>query len=124
MPGVVVYTLSSCDSCRRALKWLRAKQITFVERAIRENPPLPEELKRALEQKAGEVCRLFNTSGQEYRAFGLSERLPSLSIPDAVALLAGNGRLVKRPFLSGPGWATAGFDEQEWDKLLASGKAK
>ena len=99
---------------------MRAKKLTFVERAIRENPPLPAELKRALAQKQGEIRRLFNTSGQEYRAFGLSERLPSLSSSDAVALLAGNGRLVKRPFLSGPGWATAGFDEKEWDGLVQS----
>lgn len=118
MPGLVVYTYSACDSCRRAVKWLRAKGVAFEERPIRENPPLPAELRRALEQKQGELRRLFNTSGQDYRAFGLSERLPTLSTADAVALLAGNGRLVKRPFLSGPGFATAGFDEKEWKGLL------
>ena len=118
VPGIVVYTYTSCDSCRKAVKWLRENKITFVERPIRENPPMPAELRRALEHKEGEVRRLFNTSGQEYRAFGLSERLPGLSVSDAVALLAGNGRLVKRPFLSGPAFATAGFHEKEWKSLL------
>ena len=122
MSGVVVYTYAACDSCRRAVKWLRANEIVFVERPIREQPPSVAEIKRAIENKKGELRRVFNTSGQDYRAFGLSDRLPNLSQADAVALLSGNGRLVKRPFLSGSGYATAGFDEDEWTALLVKKK--
>ena len=118
MAGIVVYTYAACDSCRRAVKWLKSKGIVFVERPIRENPPTQAELKRALAQRSGELRRIFNTSGQEYRAFGLSDRLGSMREGDALALLAGNGKLVKRPFLSSPSYAFAGFDEEAWSKLL------
>lgn len=124
MAGIVVYTYAACDSCRRAVTWLKAHGVSFVERPIRESPPTKAELKRALADRGGELRRLFNTSGQEYRAFGLSERLGSMSVPDALALLAGNGKLVKRPFLSAPDYAVAGFDEETWRRRLVRGPAK
>lgn len=79
---------------------------------------MASELRRAIEQRDGDLKKVFNVAGQEYRAFGLSSRLPTMRPADAVALLAGNGRLVKRPFLVGPGFATAGFSEAEWKGLL------
>jgi arsenate reductase len=109
-----VYTLSNCDTCRKAVKWLRAKDIAFEERAIRETPPSPAELRKALAALGGERRKLFNTSGQEYRAQKLGEKLPELSDAAALALLAGNGSLVKRPFLIGDGVALVGFDETAW----------
>ena len=120
MPGIVVYTYAACDSCRRAVAWLRNRGVAFTERPIRENPPMASEIRRAIEQGDGDLKRVFNTAGQDYRAFGLSSRLPTMRPADAVALLAGNGRLVKRPFLVGPGFATAGFNEKHWSSLLES----
>jgi arsenate reductase len=37
---------------------------------------------------------------------------------DALALLAGNGRLVKRPFALGEGFGLAGFDAAEWTRAF------
>lgn len=67
----------------------------------------------------GELRRLFNTSGRDYRAEKLGERLPSLSDDAALALLAANGNLVKRPFVIGPGVALVGFDETAWAAALS-----
>lgn len=113
---IKVYTLSNCDTCRKAVKWLRAKDIAFEERAIRETPPTSAELRKALAALGGARQKLFNTSGQEYRAQKLGEKLPELSDTAALALLAGNGSLVKRPFLVGDDVALVGFDEGAWAK--------
>ena len=56
----------------------------------------------------------------EYRALGMGERLDSLSETEAIALLAGNGNLVKRPFAVGSGLACAGFQEAAWTAWLPS----
>jgi arsenate reductase len=109
-----LYTLSNCDTCRKAVKWLRAKGIAFEERAIRETPPTKAELEVALAAYGGERGKLFNVSGQEYRAQKLGEKLPELSDAAALKLLAGNGSLVKRPFLVGDGRALVGFNEKAW----------
>ncbi|MEO5961656.1 MAG: Spx/MgsR family RNA polymerase-binding regulatory protein [Opitutaceae bacterium] len=114
MSGLTLYGLANCDTCRRAVKWLRAQGVEFEERPIRETPPKPVELETALAAKGGEIRKLFNVSGRDYRELKLAEKLPQLSEEDAIALLAGNGNLVKRPFLVGPGVALAGFDEATW----------
>lgn len=113
-----VYTLSNCDSCRRAVKWLRANDVPFEEKAIRETPPGPRELRAALASAGGNLRMLFNTAGADYRAQQLGEKLPSLTEAAAIALLAANGNLVKRPFLVGDGVALTGFDETVWSGAL------
>lgn len=118
---LTVYTLSTCDTCRKATKWLRAQGMPFVERAIRETPPSVAELRRALAAHEGDVRKLFNTAGRDYREQRLGEQLPNLSETQALTLLAGNGNLVKRPFLVTGGGARAGFSEAGWKAALATG---
>jgi arsenate reductase-like glutaredoxin family protein len=60
-----------------------------------------------------------NTSGRDYREQHLGEKLPGLAESEALALLAANGNLIKRPFLVGPEWARAGFNESAWQTALA-----
>lgn len=114
MSPLRLYTLSNCDTCRKAVKWLRARGVTFEERAIRETPPTPVELRTMLAAYDGELKKLFNTAGGDYREQKLGEKLPTLSEAAALALLAGNGNLVKRPFAIGGGVALVGFDEKAW----------
>jgi arsenate reductase len=113
-----IYTLSNCDTCRAALKWLKARQIECEERAIRETPPSPEELRTMLAAYDGQFRPLFNTAGRDYRALKLSEKMPAMTASAALLLLAENGNLVKRPFLIGSGVALVGFDEAAWAKAL------
>jgi arsenate reductase len=118
MSALKIYTYANCDTCRKAVKWLRAHDLEFDERPIRETPPSPAELKAMLAAQGGELRRLFNTSGKDYREQKLGEKLPSLSPAAALGLLAGNGNLVKRPFLLGTGVALTGFDEPAWSVAL------
>ncbi|HUR58006.1 MAG TPA: Spx/MgsR family RNA polymerase-binding regulatory protein [Opitutaceae bacterium] len=113
-----VYTLSHCDTCRRAVKWLRLHGVELEEKAIRETPPTAAELRAALAALGGNRMQLFNTAGADYRAQKLGEKLPALSDTAAIALLAGNGSLVKRPLVIGQGVALAGFNEAAWAAAL------
>ncbi len=117
---VIVYTYAACSTCRAAVKWLREKQVAFVEKPIRETPPTLGELRRMLAFQNGNLRRLFNSSGLEYRALKLSEKLASMTEAEALALLAGNGRLVKRPFVLGDKFGLVGFGSEAW--ALAFGK--
>jgi arsenate reductase len=100
------------------VKWLRAHDLVFEERAIRETPPTVAELRTMLKVQSGELRKLFNTSGRDYREMKLGETLPTLSEAAALALLAGNGNLVKRPFLLGEKTGLVGFDEKTWAAAL------
>jgi arsenate reductase (glutaredoxin) len=115
---LIVYTLATCDSCRRAVKWLKAREISFEERAIRDTPPAAKELRTMLDAHDGVMRALFNTAGRDYRDLNLSKVLPTLSPAEALERLARNGNLVKRPFAIGPGVALVGFDEAKWAEAM------
>ncbi len=118
MKTPTVYTYAQCDTCRRAVKWLRAQEIAFTEKPIRETPPTLRELDAALRAVDGDLRRLFNTSGRDYRAMKLGDRLSTIGKDEAFALLAANGNLVKRPLLIGGGTALVGFKEDAWKAAL------
>jgi arsenate reductase (glutaredoxin) len=103
------------------MKWLRAHAFDFEEIAIRQQPPTTNELKRMLAAYDGELRRLINTSGREYREQKLGERLPQMPTEEVLSILAQNGNLVKRPFLIGASTSLVGFDEETWRKALGRG---
>jgi arsenate reductase (glutaredoxin) len=113
-----IYTLKTCDSCRKATKWLTEHELPFQEIAIREQPPSLAELKRALANLDGDIRKLFNTSGQDYRAMDLKEKLPTLSTAQALELLASNGNLIKRPFIISLSTTLVGFKPEVYTSKL------
>jgi arsenate reductase len=115
---MTVYTYSNCSTCRDAVKWLREHGISFAEKPIYESPPSIAELKRMLKFQNGNLRRLFNTSGQQYRALRIAEKLPRMSEAETLALLASSGRLVKRPFLLGDEFGLVGFDPDAWKTVF------
>lgn len=115
-----VYAYKNCDTCRNALKFLAEKKIAHELIAIRERPPTVKELRAMLGHVGGDLRRLFNTSGGDYRELHMKERLPKLSVDEALALLAGNGNLVKRPFALTARTGVVGFKPEEWERFLAA----
>lgn len=112
--NIEIYTLKTCDTCHKAVKWLRENGMSFKEIPIREKPPTLPELHLALKSAGGDIRKLFNTSGQDYRALNLKESLPTMPEVEALKLLASNGNLIKRPFLVKGDRALTGFDPQIW----------
>lgn len=112
-----VYEYSRCGTCRNALKYLDAKGIKYTAVPIRETPPSIKELKQML-KGTGELKRLLNTSGQDYRKLGMKDKVKELSEDEVLKLLNENGNLIKRPFVLGDGIATTGFKAEVWDEIF------
>lgn len=112
-----VYSYGACSTCRKALSWLKEEGIDVESIDITLTPPSVAELEAALHQ-LGSRSRLFNTSGQSYRALG-AQRVQSMGDAEALAALAADGKLIKRPFLvTADGRITTGFRPEEWLELL------
>ena len=107
-----------CSTCKKARAWLNEKGIAFEERDIKEQNPTEEELRRWHAMSGLPLKRFFNTSGQQYRALGLKDRLPGMDEEEQLALLASDGMLVKRPILVGGGFVLTGFRPKEWEETL------
>lgn len=113
-----VYAYSGCDTCRKALKFLQQHGVEAEVLPIRDQPPTVAELKSMLGHVGGDLRRLFNTSGQDYKALDMKTKLPAMSEAEALELLASCGNLVKRPFALTKGGGVVGFKEDEWRALL------
>lgn len=114
-----LYAYAKCSTCQKALKFLKTEGIPYREIPIREIPPSVPELKQGLQAQGGNLRKLFNTSGLDYKALGLKDKLPAMSESEALKLLSSRGNLVKRPFAVGPGIALSGFDAALWKKALS-----
>jgi arsenate reductase len=114
-----VYAYAGCSTCRKALAWLRDRGISFEVIDITTTPPSAEQLRQALDQLGGR-SRLFNTSGKSYRELGAAT-VKAMDDDQAVAALAADGRLIRRPFLvSATGAILTGFTPGEWEASLVS----
>lgn len=107
-----------CSTCQKAKAWLQERGVAFDERDIKQDNPTEQEL-RAWHEKSGlPLKRFFNTSGLQYKALGLKDKLPAMTEDEQYALLATDGMLVKRPLLVGDDFVLAGFWEADWTKRL------
>ena len=107
-----------CTTCQKAKKWLEENNVAFIERHIRENNPTVDELKAWHRQSGLPLKKFFNTSGLQYKALQLKEKLPTMSEDEQFELLASDGMLVKRPLLIGETFVLVGFKEAEWTNTL------
>lgn len=107
-----------CTTCQKARQWLDAHGVDYTVRDIKENNPTEAELRAWHAQSGLPLKRFWNTSGLQYRALELKDRLPQMSEDEQFALLATDGMLVRRPILVGDDFALPGFREAEWEKVL------
>ncbi|MEI7666520.1 MAG: Spx/MgsR family RNA polymerase-binding regulatory protein [Synechococcaceae cyanobacterium ELA263] len=111
-----LYSYGACSTCRKALTWLKQQAIEVEVIDITAQTPSRQELESALEQLGR--SRLFNTSGQSYRALGAAV-VKALSDAEALQALADDGKLIKRPFLvTAAGRISTGFNPEDWTSLL------
>ena len=108
-----------CTTCQKAKKYLDERGISYTLRDIKLENPTREELSRWHQASGLELRKLFNTSGLQYRALSLKDRLPAMSEDEMLELLATDGMLVKRPLLVLENRVLVGFKEKEWESALA-----
>lgn len=116
-----VYQYPNCSTCKNALKFLKEAKVPFDSVHIVDQPPSVAELQQvltALKSEGGSLKNLFNTSGAVYKEMQLSTKLSDYSEAEALALLAENGKLIKRPFVVSKKFSAVGFKAEVWkDKI-------
>ena len=116
--GMLVLVYRKCSTCIKALKWLDANGVEYVERAIVEENPTYEELKEWYGKSGLPLKKFFNTSGVLYKEMKLKDKLPEMSEEEQLKLLATDGKLVKRPLVVGEEFVLTGFKEAEWSAKM------
>ena len=107
-----------CSTCQKAKAWLDERGISYDLRDIKTDNPTAEELTLWYRKSGLPLKKFFNTSGLQYKALGLKDKLPGMSEAEQLALLATDGMLVKRPLLVGDSFVLTGFRAAEWEAAL------
>lgn len=115
---MLVLEYPPCSTCKRATAWLDSHGISYETRHIKDENPSYEELKQWYAESGLPLKRFFNTSGLQYKALGLKDKLPTMSEDDQLHLLSTDGMLVKRPLVIANEKILTGFRETEWEQAL------
>ena len=107
-----------CTTCQKAKAWLDNQDVSYTLRDIKLDKPTAEELRQWWTASGLPLKKFFNTSGLQYKALGLKDKLPAMSEEEQLSLLATDGMLVKRPILVGDGFVLTGFRQAEWEEKL------
>ena len=107
-----------CSTGQKARAFLDEHGAAYTLRDIKTENPTAEELRCWWEKSGLPLKRFFNTSGLQYKALGLKDRLPDMDEQAQLDLLATDGMLVKRPILVGEDFVLVGFRAAEWEQQL------
>ena len=107
-----------CTTCKKAQKWLDENQIAYDLRDIKEVNPTRSELETWYKASGLPLKKFFNTSGLQYKALNLKDKLPTMTEDEQLNLLSTDGMLVKRPLYITEDTVLVGFKEAEWEAKL------
>jgi arsenate reductase (glutaredoxin) len=117
MPLVLSY--SGCGTCKKALAWLKSKNLAVRVRPIVDEAPTQAELKKWILASGLPVKKWLNTSGRSYRMLGKAT-VDAATEATLVQWLSTDGKLVKRPVLVDGDSVLVGFREADWAEHFAS----
>ena len=115
---MLFFCYPKCTTCQKAKAFLDSRGVAYDLRDIKLENPTADEL-RGLWKKSGlPLKKFFNTSGLQYKALGLKDKLPDMDEEAQLSPLATDGMLVKRPILAGEDFVLVGFRQAEWEEAL------
>lgn len=113
--SVTLYGIKSCDTCRKARRWLDAGGFDYRYHDLREDGVDAGVLRRWCRQLGWEA--LLNRRSTTWRSLDQSERA-GLDADSAVALMRRHPTLIKRPVLEAGDAVLAGFSESRYQTLF------
>ena len=111
---VIIYGIKSCDTCRKALKWLKAEGIEHQFHDLRKDGLDPTSLSRWVTEVGWE--KLLNRRGATWRSLSDAERY-GIDETKAEALMLENPTLIKRPVFEVGNKIVVGYSAAEQQAL-------
>ncbi len=120
----LLLSYATCSTCKKAIAWLAARGIAVDIRPIVDDPPRPKELAAWMPTSGLAARKWLNTSGQSYRDLGGKATFEGATDERIAAMLAGDGKLVKRPVLVTDHGVLVGFDAEAYASHFEAAAAR
>ncbi|MGN8157193.1 Spx/MgsR family RNA polymerase-binding regulatory protein [Salinisphaera sp. RV14] len=112
-----LFGIKTCDTCRRARKWLDDAGIDYAWIDVREDGVSRERLD-AWREALGDAA-LLNKRSKTWRDFDADQRAAAEA--DPMPVLLAHPTLIKRPILETPRETLAGFSRARYENALTGG---
>jgi arsenate reductase len=112
---VVIYGIRNCDTMKKARAWLDARKVAYRFHDYKAAGVEKSQLDHWVAQLGWET--LLNRAGTTFRKLPEAEK-SGLTEKKAIALMLAQPSMIKRPILEKGGKFTAGFDPEQYEKLL------
>lgn len=110
---MVVYGIKNCGTVKKAISWLNEKNIPYEFHDYKKQSVTQEKLQEWSRQLGWE--NLINRKGTTWRRLGDAEKEKVKDEASALAVLAANTSMIKRPIIEKDGkLMTIGYDEKEF----------
>jgi arsenate reductase len=111
-----LFGISSCDSCRKATKWLKENSQEFRYHDLRNNGVEVQMLERWMDRLDWE--KFLNTRSLTWRKIPEVDRA-GMTRDRAISLMIEHPTLVKRPVLECEEFVAVGFSPANYEKLFS-----
>jgi len=108
---------TKCSTCVNAKKFLAKLGRPITEIDITTEPPALVQLRSLIKKSGRPYTDFLNRSGILYRERNMKEKVKTLPEDAVVAMLASEGRLLKRPIVTDGSRVTVGFSSEEFAKI-------
>lgn len=113
---VILFSIPSCLSCRKAKKWLQENGITYNERNILKDPLTLDEIMHILRLTDNGTEEIISTRSKVFQEMDVD--VNQLSMKDLYQIIQKNPTLLRRPILVDEKRIQVGFNEDEIRKFL------
>lgn len=112
---IIIYGIKNCDTMKKARAWLDSRGVAYVFHDYKASGIAPNVLKGW----AGEVGweTLINRAGTTFRALPEKDK-EELSEKKAIALMAAQPSMIKRPVLDVGGKLLVGFKPEQYEQTF------
>ena len=113
-----LYGIKTCDSVRKARKFMKEHGIDYTFVDFRETPVDAAKVEQWLEKVS--IDTLFNNRGTTYRTLKLKEK--NLTDTEKAEWLAKENMLIKRPVIEYDDRVIVGYDEAKYREIFTAQK--
>jgi len=113
---ILIYTVPSCSSCKKAEEWLRAHDLDYKEINLLTDDIQPADIKKILSLTDEGTEEIISKRSKAYARLGMN--FDNVSVNRLIDLIEENRTLLRRPLILDEKRLQVGYNEDDIRKFL------
>lgn len=112
--NITLYGIPNCDSCKKAIKWLKERNISYQFVNFKETPPQEVDIQRWL--TSVDAAKLLNKRSTTWKQLDDTDK--ALADTQLIGLLQNHSNLIKRPVIETGTTVDIGFKAEQYAQIF------